>query len=239
MQGAEDHVAGFGGMERGGDGFQIAHFADQDDVGVLAEAGAQSAAKGRGIDFHLALIDEAFLVAMQEFDGVFDGDDVLGTRRVDAVDHGRKRGGLARAGDAGDQHQAARFFADALGDGGKKELFKSANLGGNDAEHDADIAALLKDVDAEASETGGAVGQIDFGALLELLLLAVGHHAEGHVQHVLAGDAGLIGQRHQFAVHAHVGIVADLEMKVARFALDGDAQQIIDSHRLDLFDTGM
>ena len=158
-----------------------------------------------------------------------------GRDAVDAVDHGGKRGGLARAGDSGDQHQAARFLANALGDGGKIQLFEGANLGGDHAEHDADVAALLKDVDAEASQTGGAVGQIDLRALLELLLLPVGHHAEGHVEHVFAGDAGLIGERHQFAIHADVRIVADLEMKVAGFALNGDAQQVINSHGVNSF----
>ena len=37
VQRREGQVAGLGDGERGGDGFQVAHFADQDDVGILAQ----------------------------------------------------------------------------------------------------------------------------------------------------------------------------------------------------------
>ena len=37
VQGGENQVAGFGGEQRGGNGFEVAHFADQDDVGILTQ----------------------------------------------------------------------------------------------------------------------------------------------------------------------------------------------------------
>ena len=37
VQRAEHQVAGFGGGQRQADGFQIAHFADQDDVRIFAQ----------------------------------------------------------------------------------------------------------------------------------------------------------------------------------------------------------
>ena len=45
VQGGENHVAGFGGVQRGGDGFQVAHFADQDHVRILTQSGAQRRAR--------------------------------------------------------------------------------------------------------------------------------------------------------------------------------------------------
>src|SRR5579862_2011468 len=45
VQGRENQVAGFGGEQSGGNGFQVAHFADQDDVGVLTKGGAQAVEK--------------------------------------------------------------------------------------------------------------------------------------------------------------------------------------------------
>jgi len=87
-------MARFGGKEGGGNRFEVAHFADQDDVRILTESGAQSGREVGGVDFNFALVDETFLVAMQELDRVFDGDEVIGAAGVDAVDHGRKRGGL-------------------------------------------------------------------------------------------------------------------------------------------------
>ncbi len=106
-------MAGFGGQQGGGNGFEVAHFADQNYVGVLTKSGAQRGREVRGVHFHFALVDEAALVAMQKFDGVFDGDQVIGAVGVDAVDHGGEGGGLTGTGGAGDQHQPALLFADA------------------------------------------------------------------------------------------------------------------------------
>ena len=116
VQGGENQVAGFGGEQRGGNGFEVAHFADQNHVGVLTQGGAQRGREVRGVDFDFALVDEALLVAVQKFDGVFNGDDVIGAGGVDAVDHGGQGGGLAGTGGAGDQHQAALLFADLVDD---------------------------------------------------------------------------------------------------------------------------
>src|SRR5207244_4215235 len=49
VQGAKDQVAGFGGADGGGDGFQVAHFADEDHVGILPEGASQSLGKRGGI----------------------------------------------------------------------------------------------------------------------------------------------------------------------------------------------
>src|SRR5580765_2356054 len=41
VQGRENHVAGFGGEQGGGNGFKVAHFADENHVGVLTQGGAK------------------------------------------------------------------------------------------------------------------------------------------------------------------------------------------------------
>ena len=80
VQGAEDEVAGLGSGQRGGDRLEVAHLADEDHVGVLAERGAQRLGEARGIRPDLALVDDAALVAVQELDRVLDREDVLGAR---------------------------------------------------------------------------------------------------------------------------------------------------------------
>ncbi len=147
---------------------------------------------------------------MQKFDRIFNGDDVFRARRVNAVDHGREGRGLAGAGDAGDQHQAARHVANLFHNFGQIKFVERANFGRNDAQHQANVAALLKHVYTEASQAGDAVGHIDFRALFEFLFLAGRHHAESHGQHVFGADARLIGQRHQFAIDPQMRIVSDL-----------------------------
>ena len=88
-----------------------------------------------------------------------------------------------------------RFLANLVDHLGQVEFFQGADLGGNDAEHHAHVAALLENVHAEAAQARHAVSHVEFGVFLELLLLPVGHHAERHVQHVFAGDARVLRER--------------------------------------------
>ncbi len=103
---------------------------------------------------------------MQEFDGVFDGDDVIGARGVDAVDHCRESCGFARTGCPWDQHQSALLLADVFNHTRQIQLFNGANLRGNDAQHHANVAALLEHIDAEAAQAGDSVSHVQFGCLL-------------------------------------------------------------------------
>ena len=78
VQRREHQVAGLGGVHRGFDRFHVAHFADQDDVRVLAQGAAQRVGERSRVDADLALVDDALVVAVQVFDRVLDGDDVRG-----------------------------------------------------------------------------------------------------------------------------------------------------------------
>jgi len=71
-----------------------------------------------------------FFVAMQELDRVLNRDDVVGSRRVDAVDHRRKGSGLARPGGSRDQNKPALLFADGFHGARQVQLFDGADFGG-------------------------------------------------------------------------------------------------------------
>jgi len=223
VQSGKDQVTGFRSQQRGGNRFEVAHFADEDDVRVLPKPGAQSRREIRCVDFDFALVDEAFLVAMQELDRVLNRDDVVGSRRVDAVDHRRKGSGLAGAGGSRDQYQPALLLANGFHGARQVQLFDGANLGGNDAQHHAHVPALLEHVDAETAQAGDAVGHVKFRGLLELLLLAVRHHAERHGKHFFRSDARHIREGSERAVDAQIGVVPYLQMKVRRLGFDGAA----------------
>ena len=94
VQRGHDQVAGLGGFQRDLDGFAVAHLADQDDLGRLAQRGAQRQREGRRVAVQLALVDRGFLVVVQEFDGVLDGEDVHGAFFVHPIDDRRQRRGL-------------------------------------------------------------------------------------------------------------------------------------------------
>jgi hypothetical protein len=95
--------AGAGGLQRHGNGLQVAHLADQDDVGI--RRAARRAREARGVRADLALVDHRLARDMDELDRVFEGDDVRRTGAVDQVDHRGEGGRLAGPGGAGDQHQ--------------------------------------------------------------------------------------------------------------------------------------
>src|SRR6266704_3265278 len=226
VQSGKNQVAGYGGQQRRGNGFEVAHFADQNHVGVLTQSGAQRGGKVRGVHFDFALVDETLLVAVQELDGVFDGDQVVGAVGVDAVDHCRQCGGFTGTGGARNQHQAALFFANFGDDAGEIQFFGGANFCGNDAQHHADVAALLKNVDAEAAQARNAVSHIQFRRFLELLLLAIGHHAESHGEHFFGRDTRHVSQGGEQAVDAQIWVIADFQMQVGRFVFDRAAKKI-------------
>ena len=108
MQRREHEVAGLGSGDRGRDRLEVAHLAEEDHVGVLAERCAESLAEARRVCADLALVHDAPLVAMEELDRILDRDDVVVPRAVDLVDHRRERRRLARARRARDEHEAAR-----------------------------------------------------------------------------------------------------------------------------------
>ena len=78
VQRGKHQVAGLGRGDGRGDGLQVAHLADQDDVRVLAQGGPQGVGETRGVGADLALVDDALLVLVEELDRVLDGDDVAG-----------------------------------------------------------------------------------------------------------------------------------------------------------------
>src|SRR5207253_2705691 len=176
-----------------------------------------------------ALVDEAFFVAVQELDGVFDGDNVVGAGGVDAVNDGCEGGGLTGTGGSGDEHQAALLFADFVDHRRKIQLFGGADFCGNDAQDHADVPALLENVHAETSEARHAVSHIQFRRFLELLLLAVGHHAESHRKHFFRRNAGYVGERGEQAIDAQIRVVSDFKVQVGRFAFDSAAQKIVNA----------
>ena len=97
VEGGEHEVAGFGGGEGDADGVEVAHFGDDDDVGVLAQRLAQGAGKAVGVAADLALFDEAGAVLIDELDGVLEGDDHAAAGVRDALDHRGEGGGFARS----------------------------------------------------------------------------------------------------------------------------------------------
>ncbi|MNY23757.1 hypothetical protein D3C86_1574350 [compost metagenome] len=222
-------MTGFRGGQRQADGFQVAQFADQDDVRVFTQGRAQRLGEAEGVAVHLALVDQALLRLVDEFDRVLDGEDVVVLVAVDVVDHRRQRGRLARAGGAGDQHQAARHVGNLLEHLAHAEVFHAQHARGNGPEHRAGTAVLVERVDPEARHAGHLEGEVGLEELLEVLALLVVHDVVDQRMHLL------VLHRRQVDA-AHVAIDADHrrqtggEVQVRCALLGAEGQQLGNIH---------
>jgi hypothetical protein len=120
---------------------------------------------------HLTLVDQALLILVDEFNRIFDRDDVIGPIAVDVIDHGAERGRLARAGRAGDEDQALGQLAELEHVRGQRELFGGQNLRWDDAEDRADALAIHEHVGAESRQPGDLVREVGIVTGLELRLI--------------------------------------------------------------------
>ena len=154
MERREHQVAGLGRGQRDLDRLAIAHLADEDHLRRLAQRGAQRQREARRVGVQLALVNRALLVRVQELDRILDGEDVLGARLVDQIDDGGERGRLARAGRAGDQHDAGLQRGDIGERRRQLQLGDGRDRRRDDAHDDRERAALPEDVDAEPARDG-------------------------------------------------------------------------------------
>lgn len=152
VEGPEDEVPGFGGGDGELDRFEVPHFSHDDDVGVFAEGGAEGAGEGLGMEADFAVSDVAALGGVHEFDGVFEGEDVVVAVFIDMVNHGGHGGGFSGADGAGDEDEAvlvaAKGFEDLLGE---LEVVHGADGGVDDAEDEGEAEALADDGGTEAA----------------------------------------------------------------------------------------
>ena len=168
-------MARLGGLDRNRHRLEIAHLADEDDVGILAERGAQRALERVGMRADLALVDEALLVVVHELDRILDRDDVVVAVPVDVVDHRAERRRLARAGRSGHEHEALRQPAQLQNVRREAELLGGQDLARNHAEDGAWPLAIDEDVGAEPGEPGDLVGEVGVVPGGELARVLVGN----------------------------------------------------------------
>ena len=223
-------MARLGGGERGRDRLEVAHLAEEDHVGVLAQRRAQRLAEARRVRADLALRDDAALVPVHELDRVLDREDVVRLLAVDLVDHRRERRRLAGAGRPGDEDEAARPHRELAQRRRQPELLERPKLLRNVPERGRERIALEVDVHAKAREAGNAVREVELPVHLELLLLLGGEDAIEEAARVVGHDLVAV-ERRQIAVHAHARRRTGNEVQIRRARRGGTAQQVVDGGR--------
>jgi hypothetical protein len=233
VQRREDEVARLGGLERRLRRLRVAQLADQDRVGVLAENTAERLREVEGVEPDLALVDDAIAIGMEDLDRILDRDDVLVPRAVDVVDHRREARRLAGAGRTRDEDQAAVLIRQPTDARRQPELLEARDIAGNHAKRERDRAALSIDVDAEARQPVGGVGDVEVSGLVELLE-TLGHDArhrlDGGEQVLLSERRAVLEWRDGAVATQHRGLV-QLQVDIARAEVDGAPEEGIQVHK--------
>ncbi len=184
MQRAEHQVTGFGRRQRQPDGLEITHLADQDDVGILAQRRPERFGETVRVTVHLALVHQAFLRLVNEFDGVLDGENMMVFVVIDVIDHRGQGGALARTGWPGDHDQPARLHADIAKNLAHPEVFHGQHLGGDGAEYGSGAAILVERIDPEPGHAGYLERKIGLEELLVIPALLVIHDFIDEIMHL-------------------------------------------------------
>ena len=144
---------------------------------------------------------------------------------VDVVDHRAERRRLARAGRAGDEDETALVLGELAHDRRQPELLERGDVAVGRAADERDRAALLEDVDAEATEAGDRVGEVGLAGILEFgQRTHLGDVVEGLLG-VLRGQRLIALDRGQLAVQPHGRRHAHLDVEVRALPLDQGLQR--------------
>ena len=221
-------MAGFRGGDGDAHGFGVAHFADDDDVGRLAQGAAKRGGKIRRVDADFHLLDDAAHVLMLVLDRIFDDDDVARFAAVDVVDQGGHGRGLAGAGGAADEHQATLQMGQGFDRRGKVQLLQGRHAGREDANRSGGAALLAVKIDAKTAETYDAIGRVgNVGFAIEDQRVARKCGKNGRFDFRPIEDARL--DFANFAMHAHAGRRAGDEEQIAGAAANQHGQPAVET----------
>ncbi len=160
VQRAHDEDAHFGCRNGDRYGLQVAHLADENDVGIFAQCRVQGLGERGAVHADLALADQALLGLVHELDRVLDRQDVALHVLVDRVDHGGERRRFSRAGLAGHEDHARRLLAHVVNNLRHAEFFERQRFRRDGAEDAADTIEVPKCIGAEPRYALDFIGEV-------------------------------------------------------------------------------
>ena len=225
MQCCEHQVAGLGQRQRDRDRLQVAHLAQQDHVGILAQRRTQAVLEAVHVGTHLALVHDGAFVRVHELHRILDGEDVARTLLVDAVDHGRQRGALARTRWADHQNQPVRGVQQLGARGRSLQFLQRTNAIGNHPQCQRGKSPLAKGVGAEPAHSGQTEREVDLTTVVVLGRLHGVEEAEHHAFEIARRQIVVALDRDQVAASTNGGRTSDGEMEIGGTSVDGETQQ--------------
>ena len=149
---------------------------------------------------------------MHVLDGILERDDVAVALAVNAVDDAGQRRGLARAGGAGDEHEALGQVGELEHAFGDVELGGVGEAEGDDADDGGHGAALAEDVGAETADAGEREREILVKIIVtgEVLEVTTGNLVDG------LDHGARVRRREYLPVHAHLATACLVGERKAR-----------------------
>ena len=153
-------MAGFGGCHGDLNRFVVAHLAKQNDIGALAQSGAQSGNIAFRIYVDLTLAYDTFIMAVQKFHRIFQRNDMFAVISVDIVDDAGKGCGFSASRSPGDQNHSFRKFGEI------DDLIRNAEIGRvwqcerDDSYYDGQCISLFVSADTETGKPRHGKGKI-------------------------------------------------------------------------------
>jgi len=132
-------------------------------------------------------------------DRILDSDDVTIAVGVTMTDHGRQGGGLTRTRTADHEYQATLVHHDLLEHRRQFELLDGRDVGVDGTQHRAREPLLHEGIDAEASNTLGADGEVALLVGIEVAHLAIVHDRTHQ-------DVGLLARQRLRAHRRHASV---------------------------------
>ncbi len=164
---------------------------------------------------------------MDEFDRVFNGENVAVLGLVVMIDHRRQGGGLARTRRPGHQHQTARLERQIGEDFRCVQIVEGEHLARNGAEHRARAARLVEGIDAKTRQLRHLEGKIDLEKLFVVLALRIAHDVVHHGVHRLVVERLDVDAPH-VAMHANHRRQTRREVQIGGVVLDAECEQLCD-----------
>src|SRR5262245_26589877 len=136
MKGAHDKVSGLRGRHGDFNSLAVAHFAHEDDLGCLSQCGTQSCSECCEVVAQLALVKSGSLLLVNEFNRVFECDDMDRLAFIQLIQKGGKRCGFAASGCSCNKNESRLFLGYGVENRRQIELIDTWDLGRKPPEND-------------------------------------------------------------------------------------------------------
>ncbi len=118
---------------------------------------------------HLPVVHDTVLACMNKFDRVFHRNDMVFSVSVGLIDNRGQRGGFARPGGTGYQHQSPGEIRQSGDHGRKTQLLCCGNIGGYFTKYRGNPIFLHEIIDPVTGHPGNFIPEVHISGLFKLL----------------------------------------------------------------------